>query len=148
MQKHSIFTSFPLVPQNPGPAIIRQTKRRCSHLALLAALIGISCCVCMGKPASPAATTAEEIEEARQQWVEWFKEARYGYNKNDPKRVESGEIVNRLADIVSKGGNYLLNFGLRRHLPRDLHRATPEGGGVDGDQRRGHPERISMATAW
>ncbi len=35
----------------------------------------------------------------------------YGYNRNDHKWVESDEIVRRLADIVSKGGNYLLNVG-------------------------------------
>jgi alpha-L-fucosidase len=35
----------------------------------------------------------------------------YGFNKNDHKWVEPGEIVRRLADIVSKGGNYLLNVG-------------------------------------
>lgn len=35
----------------------------------------------------------------------------YGYKKNDHKWVEPGEIVDRLADIVSKGGNYLLNVG-------------------------------------
>lgn len=35
----------------------------------------------------------------------------YGYNPNDHNWVEPGEIVARLADIVSKGGNYLLNVG-------------------------------------
>ena len=40
----------------------------------------------------------------------------YGYNPNDHNWVEPGEIVARLADIVSKGGNYLLNVG-----------PTPEG---------------------
>lgn len=35
----------------------------------------------------------------------------YGYNPNDHNLVEPGEIVARLADIVSKGGNYLLNVG-------------------------------------
>lgn len=35
----------------------------------------------------------------------------YGYNKNDDNWAEPGEIIRRLADIVSKGGNYLLNVG-------------------------------------
>jgi alpha-L-fucosidase len=35
----------------------------------------------------------------------------YGYNPNDHNWVETGEIIRRLADIVSKGGNYLLNVG-------------------------------------
>lgn len=35
----------------------------------------------------------------------------YGYNPNDHNWVEPHEIVSRLADIVSKGGNYLLNVG-------------------------------------
>lgn len=35
----------------------------------------------------------------------------YGYNPNDHNWVTPGEIVDRLADIVSKGGNYLLNVG-------------------------------------
>ena len=35
----------------------------------------------------------------------------YGYNPNDHNWVEPQEIVSRLADIVSKGGNYLLNVG-------------------------------------
>ncbi len=40
----------------------------------------------------------------------------FGFNQNDHKWVDSGKIVNRLVDIVSKGGNYLLNVG-----------PTPEG---------------------
>jgi len=35
----------------------------------------------------------------------------YGYNQNDHNWVEPREIVFRLVDIVSKGGNYLLNVG-------------------------------------
>ncbi len=35
----------------------------------------------------------------------------YGYNPNDHNWVEPAEIVRRLADIASKGGNYLLNVG-------------------------------------
>jgi len=35
----------------------------------------------------------------------------YGYNQNDQRWVEAKEIVFRLVDIVSKGGNYLLNVG-------------------------------------
>ena len=35
----------------------------------------------------------------------------YGYNQNDHNWVEAKEIVFRLVDIVSKGGNYLLNVG-------------------------------------
>ena len=35
----------------------------------------------------------------------------YGYNANDHNWVDAGEIIRRLADIVSKGGNYLLNVG-------------------------------------
>jgi alpha-L-fucosidase len=35
----------------------------------------------------------------------------YGYNQNDHAWVEPREIVIRLVDIVSKGGNYLLNVG-------------------------------------
>ncbi len=35
----------------------------------------------------------------------------FGYNQNDHQWVESKEIVCRLVDIVSKGGNYLLNVG-------------------------------------
>jgi alpha-L-fucosidase len=40
----------------------------------------------------------------------------FGFNRNDHKWVDSGKIVARLVDIVSKGGNYLLNVG-----------PTPEG---------------------
>lgn len=35
----------------------------------------------------------------------------YGFNRNDHNWVETGEIIHRLIDIVSKGGNYLLNVG-------------------------------------
>jgi alpha-L-fucosidase len=35
----------------------------------------------------------------------------YGYNRNDRNWVDAKEIVFRLVDIVSKGGNYLLNVG-------------------------------------
>ena len=35
----------------------------------------------------------------------------YGYNRNDHNWVSSKDIVFRLVDIVSKGGNYLLNVG-------------------------------------
>jgi len=35
----------------------------------------------------------------------------YGYNQNDHDWVDAREIVFRLVDIVSKGGNYLLNVG-------------------------------------
>jgi alpha-L-fucosidase len=35
----------------------------------------------------------------------------YGYNRNDHNWVEAREILFRLIDIVSKGGNYLLNVG-------------------------------------
>ena len=40
----------------------------------------------------------------------------YGYNLNDHNWVSAAEIVSRLVEIVSKGGNYLLNVG-----------PTPEG---------------------
>ena len=40
----------------------------------------------------------------------------YGFNPNDHNWVSAAEIVARLVDIVSKGGNYLLNVG-----------PTPEG---------------------
>lgn len=35
----------------------------------------------------------------------------FGYNANDHNWVSSAEIIRRLVDIVSKGGNYLLNVG-------------------------------------
>jgi len=35
----------------------------------------------------------------------------YGYNRNDNNWIDPKEIVFRLVDIVSKGGNYLLNVG-------------------------------------
>ena len=35
----------------------------------------------------------------------------FGYNQNDHDWVDTKEIVFRLVDIVSKGGNYLLNVG-------------------------------------
>ena len=35
----------------------------------------------------------------------------YGYSRNDNEWIDSTEIVFRLVDIVSKGGNYLLNVG-------------------------------------
>jgi len=35
----------------------------------------------------------------------------FGYNQNDHNWVDAKEIVFRLIDIVSKGGNYLLNVG-------------------------------------
>ena len=35
----------------------------------------------------------------------------YGYNQNDHNWVDAKEVVFRLVDIVSKGGNYLLNVG-------------------------------------
>jgi alpha-L-fucosidase len=35
----------------------------------------------------------------------------YGYNQNDHNWVSANDIVHRLVDIVSKGGNYLLNVG-------------------------------------
>jgi len=35
----------------------------------------------------------------------------YGYNQNDHHWADAKEIVFRLVDIVSKGGNYLLNVG-------------------------------------
>ncbi len=35
----------------------------------------------------------------------------YGYNQNDTNWVNAQEVVSRLVEIVSKGGNYLLNVG-------------------------------------
>ena len=35
----------------------------------------------------------------------------YGYNRNDHNWVSAKEVVSRLTEIVSKGGNYLLNVG-------------------------------------
>jgi alpha-L-fucosidase len=35
----------------------------------------------------------------------------YGYNRNDHNWVSAKDVVCRLVDIVSKGGNYLLNVG-------------------------------------
>jgi alpha-L-fucosidase len=35
----------------------------------------------------------------------------YGYSRNDDNWIDASEIVFRLVDIVSKGGNYLLNVG-------------------------------------
>ena len=35
----------------------------------------------------------------------------YAYNQNDHNWVDTKEVVRRLVDIVSKGGNYLLNVG-------------------------------------
>jgi len=40
----------------------------------------------------------------------------YGYNPNDHNWISADEIISRLVEIVSKGGNYLLNVG-----------PTPEG---------------------
>jgi alpha-L-fucosidase len=40
----------------------------------------------------------------------------YGYNPNDHNWISAAEIISRLVEIVSKGGNYLLNVG-----------PTPEG---------------------
>ena len=40
----------------------------------------------------------------------------YGFNRNDHNWVSAKEVVSRLVEIVSKGGNYLLNVG-----------PTPEG---------------------
>lgn len=35
----------------------------------------------------------------------------YGYNQNDHNWIDAKDVVFRLVDIVSKGGNYLLNVG-------------------------------------
>jgi alpha-L-fucosidase len=35
----------------------------------------------------------------------------YGYNQGDTNWVDAREVVSRLVEIVSKGGNYLLNVG-------------------------------------
>jgi alpha-L-fucosidase len=35
----------------------------------------------------------------------------YGYSRDDNRWIDSKEIIFRLVDIVSKGGNYLLNVG-------------------------------------
>ena len=35
----------------------------------------------------------------------------YGYNQNDHHWLDAQELVFRLVDLVSKGGNYLLNVG-------------------------------------
>lgn len=35
----------------------------------------------------------------------------YGYNQNDTNWVDAQEVIARLVEIVSKGGNYLLNVG-------------------------------------
>ncbi len=44
----------------------------------------------------------------------------FGFNANDHNWVDAGEIIRRLVDIVSKGGNYLLNVGptAEGHIPQ------------------------------
>jgi len=70
----------------------------------------------------------------------------YGYNPNDHNWVETSEIIRRLAEIVSKGGNYLLNVG-----------PTPDGlipqpcierFQVVGQWLQTHGEVIYGASAW
>ncbi|MBT8038074.1 MAG: alpha-L-fucosidase [Verrucomicrobiae bacterium] len=70
----------------------------------------------------------------------------YGYNKNDHKWVEPGEIIRRLADIVSKGGNYLLNVGPTAEgtLPQPcIDRLQDAGKWMDINE-----EALRGASAW
>jgi len=70
----------------------------------------------------------------------------YGYNPNDHNWVEPGEIVTRLADIVSKGGNYLLNVGPTpkgTFEPTAIDRLLEAGAWMDVNA-----EAIRRASAW
>lgn len=52
----------------------------------------------------------------------------WGYNKNDDNWKEAPEVIHKLTDIASKGGNYLLNVGPNRYgnFPMDATRILGE----------------------
>jgi alpha-L-fucosidase len=70
----------------------------------------------------------------------------YGYNQNDHNWVDAKEIVFRLVDIVSKGGNYLLNVGPTSEglIPQPcIHRLMKVGAWVETNQ-----EAIYGTSPW
>ena len=70
----------------------------------------------------------------------------YGYNQNDHAWVPTQEVVFRLVDIVSKGGNYLLNVGPTAEgiIPQaSVDRLLEVGAWMDVNQ-----EAIYGTSAW
>ncbi len=60
-------------------------------------------------------TPEQKIPEAGLPGEDWetcmTMNGHWGYNKNDKQFKSAGDILRMLSDIVSKGGNYLLNVG-------------------------------------
>ena len=63
----------------------------------------------------------------------------WGYKSYDHNWKTTDDLIRKLVDIASKGGNFLLNVGpdARGHDSRTQRGATPRGRPVAGRQRRG-----------
>ncbi len=77
----------------------------------------------------------------------------YGYSAHDANWKDAGTVVRLLSDIVSKGGNLLLNIGPDRHgrVPEEAQRALRGVGAwmrVNGDAIRGTTASPFARLAW
>ena len=76
----------------------------------------------------------------------------WGYRKDDHDWKSPGDVTFKLVDIVSKGGNYLLNVGPMADgvIPKESQDTLRDGGAVAQDQRGGrlrHAGRARGATS-
>jgi alpha-L-fucosidase len=77
----------------------------------------------------------------------------WGYNKNDANWKSSRQLIRNLVDIVSKGGNYLLNIGptaLGEFPPESLERLHDIGAWtrVNGEAIHGSSASPFKSLAW
>ena len=64
----------------------------------------------------------------------------WGFKKDDHNWKSTDDLIHKLVDIVSKGGNFLLNVGptAEGEIPQPSVERLDEIGRVDGRQRREH----------
>jgi len=71
----------------------------------------------------------------------------WGFNKADAHWKPAGDLLQKLCDIVSKGGNFLLNIGPRADAPSRRKRgAARSARRLDAAQRQRHPRHVGESV--